>query len=49
MERDPLRAPPHRGWRIKRESSSHKTLSRPGWPDLVFVFPGRDETGPMMR
>jgi predicted RNA binding protein YcfA (HicA-like mRNA interferase family) len=27
------------GWRIKRESrGSHRILSRPGWPDVVFAF-----------
>jgi len=36
------------GWRIKRESSSHKILSRPGWPDVVFAFHDKDEIGPKM-
>ncbi len=36
------------GWSIKRESGSHKTLSRPGWPDVVFAFHDRDELGPKM-
>jgi predicted RNA binding protein YcfA (HicA-like mRNA interferase family) len=36
------------GWRIKRESSSHKILSRPGWPDMVFAFHDKDEIGPKM-
>jgi len=26
------------GWNVKRESSSHKILFRPGWPDVVFAF-----------
>jgi hypothetical protein len=27
------------GWTIKREvRGSHRILSRPGWPDTVFVF-----------
>lgn len=26
------------GWSVKRESSSHKILSRPGWSDVVFAF-----------
>ena len=34
------------GWNIKRESSSHKILSRPGWPDVVFAFHEKDEIGP---
>jgi predicted RNA binding protein YcfA (HicA-like mRNA interferase family) len=36
------------GWSIKRESGSHKTLSRPGWPDVVFAFHDSDEIGPKM-
>lgn len=36
------------GWNIKRESSSHKILSRPGWADVVFAFHDRDEIGPKM-
>ncbi len=37
------------GWTIKRQSgTSHKVLSRPGWPDYVFAFHDRDEIGPRM-
>ena len=36
------------GWAIKRESSSHKTLAKPGWPDYVFAFHDREEIGPKM-
>jgi predicted RNA binding protein YcfA (HicA-like mRNA interferase family) len=36
------------GWSIKRQSGSHKTLSRPGSPDLVFAFHDSDEVGPRM-
>ena len=36
------------GWSIKRQSGSHKTLSREGWPDVVFAFHDRDEIGPKM-
>jgi predicted RNA binding protein YcfA (HicA-like mRNA interferase family) len=36
------------GWRIKRESGSHKTLSREGWPDVVFAFHDGEEIGPRM-
>lgn len=36
------------GWTIKRESSSHKVLSRTGWPDVVFAFHDKDEIGPKM-
>ena len=31
------------GWSIKRESSSHKILSRPDWPDVVFAFHDKEE------
>ena len=36
------------GWTLKRQSSSHKTLARPGWPDVVFAFHDREEIGPRM-
>jgi predicted RNA binding protein YcfA (HicA-like mRNA interferase family) len=36
------------GWQIKRQSGSHRTLSRQGWPDFVFAFHDRDEIGPRM-
>ena len=36
------------GWAQKRESSSHRTLSRPGWPDVVFAFHDQEEIGPRM-
>jgi len=36
------------GWSIKRESSSHKILSRPGSSDVVFAFHDKDEIGPEM-
>ena len=36
------------GWTIKRESGSHRTLSREGWPDVVFAFHDSDEVGPRM-
>ena len=36
------------GWTVKRESSSHKIISRPGWPDVVFAFHDKDEIGPKM-
>jgi len=35
------------GWTIKRQSgTSHRVLTRPGWPDYVFAFHGREEIGP---
>ena len=36
------------GWQVKRQSSSHKTLARNGWPDFVFAFHDGDEIGPKM-
>ena len=36
------------GWKIKRQSGSHRTLSRDGWPDFVFAFHDGDEIGPRM-
>ena len=36
------------GWQVKRQSGSHKTLSRNGWPDFVFAFHDSDEVGPKM-
>jgi predicted RNA binding protein YcfA (HicA-like mRNA interferase family) len=36
------------GWTVKRQSGSHRTLSRPDWPDFVFAFHERDEIGPRM-
>jgi predicted RNA binding protein YcfA (HicA-like mRNA interferase family) len=36
------------GWTVKRQAGSHKILSRPDWPDLVFAFHDRDEIGPKM-
>jgi predicted RNA binding protein YcfA (HicA-like mRNA interferase family) len=36
------------GWSIKRQSGSHRTLQRPGWPDVVFAFHDGDEIGPRM-
>jgi predicted RNA binding protein YcfA (HicA-like mRNA interferase family) len=34
------------GWSVKRQTGSHRTLSRPGWPDVVFAFHDHDEIGP---
>jgi predicted RNA binding protein YcfA (HicA-like mRNA interferase family) len=36
------------GWRLKRQSGSHRTLSRDGWPDFVFAFHDGEEIGPKM-
>ena len=36
------------GWHLKRQSGSHRTLSREGWPDFVFAFHDGEEIGPKM-
>jgi predicted RNA binding protein YcfA (HicA-like mRNA interferase family) len=36
------------GWIVKRQSGSHRTLARPGWPDVVFAFHDDEELGPRM-
>jgi predicted RNA binding protein YcfA (HicA-like mRNA interferase family) len=46
--RDVLKALERIGWRIKRQSGSHKTLAREGYTDVVFAFHDRDEIGPKM-
>ncbi len=43
-----LRALRRIGWTQKRQSGSHRTLSREGWPDYVFAFHDGDEIGPRM-
>ena len=36
------------GWVLKRQSGSHKTLARIGWPDFVFAFHDGEGVGPRM-
>jgi predicted RNA binding protein YcfA (HicA-like mRNA interferase family) len=36
------------GWILKRQTGSHRVLSRPGWPDFVFAFHDSVEIGPVM-
>jgi predicted RNA binding protein YcfA (HicA-like mRNA interferase family) len=36
------------GWSLKRQSGSHRTLERVGWPDYVFAFGDDEEIGPRM-
>jgi predicted RNA binding protein YcfA (HicA-like mRNA interferase family) len=36
------------GWAIKRQSGSHRTLSREGWSNVTFAFHDSDELGPRM-
>jgi predicted RNA binding protein YcfA (HicA-like mRNA interferase family) len=42
-----LRALQRIGWRIKRQSGSHRTLERAGWPDYTFAFHDDVEIGPV--
>jgi predicted RNA binding protein YcfA (HicA-like mRNA interferase family) len=36
------------GWSLKRQSGSHRVLSRAGSPDFVFAFHDGEEVGPRM-
>lgn len=37
------------GWMIKRQSgTSHRVLSRLGWPNFTFAFHDQEEIGPRM-
>lgn len=36
------------GWNVKRQSGSHRILSREGWTDTVFAFHDGQEIGPRM-
>jgi predicted RNA binding protein YcfA (HicA-like mRNA interferase family) len=36
------------GWRVDRQTGSHRILTRPGWPNLVFAFHDSEEIGPRM-
>lgn len=36
------------GWQTKRQSGSHRTLSRSGYGDYVFPFHDGEEIGPRM-
>jgi len=36
------------GWKVKRQSGSHKILEREGWEDYVFAFRDSDEIGTKM-
>jgi predicted RNA binding protein YcfA (HicA-like mRNA interferase family) len=36
------------GWEVKRQSGSHRTLARSGWPDYVFAFHDGEDIGPRM-
>ena len=36
------------GWRVKRQTGSHRTLARDGYPDFVFAIHAGEEIGPRM-
>jgi predicted RNA binding protein YcfA (HicA-like mRNA interferase family) len=36
------------GWSLKRQSGSHRVLSRAGSPDFVFAFHDGEDVGPRM-
>jgi predicted RNA binding protein YcfA (HicA-like mRNA interferase family) len=36
------------GWSIKRQTGSHRFLTRANWPDFVFAFHDAEELGPRM-
>jgi len=36
------------GWSVKRQTGSHKTLEKFGYPDYVFAFHDSVEIGPKM-
>ena len=36
------------GWRVDRQTGSHRTLKREGWKDFVFAFHDGEEIGPKM-
>lgn len=36
------------GWELRRQSGSHRTLSRSGWQDVTFAFHDDEEIGPVM-
>jgi len=36
------------GWSVKRQTGSHKTLEKSGYPDYVFAFHDNIEIGPKM-
>jgi len=46
--REVLRALLRIGWAVKRQSGSHRTLVRAGWPDYTFAFHDGEEIGPKM-
>ena len=37
-----------KGWQLKRQTGSHRVLSKEGFPDYVFAFHEKEEIGPRM-
>ena len=35
------------GWMDRRQRGSHRTLVRPGWPDVLFAYHDRVTLGPV--
>ena len=40
-----LAALEHMGWRIRRQTGSHRLPTREGWPDYEFAFHDNEELG----
>ena len=36
------------GWKVKRQTGSHKILEKSGWNNVVFAFHDGEEIGPKM-
>jgi predicted RNA binding protein YcfA (HicA-like mRNA interferase family) len=36
------------GWKVKRQTGSHKILEKPGWHDVVYAFHDNEEIRPKM-
>ena len=36
------------GWRVKRQTGSHRVMTRDGYPDYVFAFHDSEEVGARM-
>jgi predicted RNA binding protein YcfA (HicA-like mRNA interferase family) len=36
------------GWVVKRQTGSHRVLTRDGWPNYTFPFHDAEEIGPRM-
>jgi predicted RNA binding protein YcfA (HicA-like mRNA interferase family) len=43
-----LKALLKKGWQLKRQTGSHRVLSKEGFPDYVFAFHENEEIGPRM-